>query len=304
MSVAYLLTGPQRGELVTRDPGEPGPGQVLVNVLHNGVCASELALWLVGPGHGTPQPFGHEPVAKVVACGAGVSLPVGLWVTGRIGGSYAQRVLADADDVVALPAGIDSATALGEPIGCVVDGLDRTAVRPGDRVAVIGAGFMGRIAIQLLAHSWVAAVVAIDTREDARRGALDDGADTAVGPDTAHGGSFDVVVEASGTQPGLDLATALAREHGVLSVLGYHQSARTVNMAAWNYKALDVVNAHVRDRARLRESTRRGLELVTAGRLDITRLITHRFPLDGIDGAFKALRDKPDGFVTAVIDLE
>ena len=303
MSLAYLLTGPQRGELVTRDPGEPGFGQVLVDVVHNGVCASELANWLAGPGDGTPPPFGHEPVARVIACGAGVSLSVGLWVTGRIGGSYAQRVLADADDLVALPAGTDPATALGEPIGCVVDGLDRTAVRPGDHIAVIGAGFMGRIAIQLLVHSWSAAVVAIDTREEAQRGALADGADTAFGPDRARGGSFDVVVEASGTQPGLDLATALVREHGVLSVLGYHQSARTVDMTAWNYKALDVVNAHVRDRARLRESTRRGLELVTAGRLDIARLITHRFPLDGIDDAFKDLRDKPYGFVKAVIDL-
>jgi 2-desacetyl-2-hydroxyethyl bacteriochlorophyllide A dehydrogenase len=303
MSRAYVLTGPQRGELVRRDPGEPGPGQLLVEVIHNGVCASELADWIGGPGDNAPLSFGHEPVAKVIACGAGVSMAAGAWVAGRIGGSYAERVVADADDIVALPDGVDPAAALGEPIGCVVDGLDRTPVHPGDRVAVIGAGFMGRIAVQLLAHSWTAAVVAIDKRADARRGALADGADVAREPGPTKADSFDIVIEASGTQPGLDLATALAREHGVLSVLGYHQTRRTVDMAAWNYKALDVVNAHVRDRARLRESTRRGLELVAAGRLDVAKLITHRFPFDRVDDAFAALRDKPSGFVKAVIDL-
>jgi threonine dehydrogenase-like Zn-dependent dehydrogenase len=75
-----------------------------------------------------------------------------------------------------------------------------------------------------------------------------------------------VVVEASGTQPGLDLAGKLVRAHGVLSILGYHQGGpRQVDVGMWNWKAIDVVNAHVRRRADLLESMRIGLELEAEG---------------------------------------
>ncbi|WP_162605554.1 hypothetical protein [Jiangella ureilytica] len=145
-------------------------------------------------------------------------------------------------------------------------------------------------------------MVAIDPRPDAREQALIHGADAAAAPgevDTA--GDFDVVVEASGTAPGLDLATTLVRPHGVLSIMGYHQEPRTVDLRTWNWKAIDVVNAHVRDRDRLRESVRRGLDLVAAGRIDIGALVTHRFALDEVDAAFEALVAKEPGFVKAAI---
>jgi len=115
---------------------------------------------------------------------------------------------------------------------------------------------------------------------------------------------FDLVVEASGTQQGLDLSTALVRPHGVISLLGYHQSPRAVDVGTWNWKAIDVINAHVRDRDRLRESTRRGLELAATGKLDLAGLTTHRFPFDCLDDAFAAMRSKPAGFIKAAIVLD
>jgi threonine dehydrogenase-like Zn-dependent dehydrogenase len=114
---------------------------------------------------------------------------------------------------------------------------------------------------------------------------------------------YDVVVEASGAQAGLDLAGTLVREHGVLSILGYHQTSRVVDLASWNYKALDVVNAHVRDHARMADSVRRGLRLAAAGRVDGAALVSHHFPLERLNDAFNAMVDKPQGFIKAVIDL-
>jgi threonine dehydrogenase-like Zn-dependent dehydrogenase len=309
----YQLTGPGHGILATRPAAKPGPGQVLMRVAYNGVCASDLAAWAAGPVRSTVR-FGHEPVGTIVASGPGVTIPEGAWITGRVSDSYANFAIADVRDVVPVPADVDPSVALGEPVGCVVDGLDRTPLRIGDRVAVIGAGFMGRIAIQLLGHSWASAVFAVDVRDDARRAALADGADTAFAPTEAAthrvagereqaSCGIDVVIEATGTQSGLDLATAMVRPHGVISILGYHQSSRNVDMATWNWKALEVVNAHVRDRDRLRESVRRGLDLAATNRLDLGALITHRFPSDQIDDAFRALQNKPDGFVKAVIEF-
>ena len=72
-------------------------------------------------------------------------------------------------------------------------------------------------------------------------------------------------------------------------------------MQAWNWKAIDVVNAHVRDRDLLRESTRSAMAMIAAGRIDLEPLVTHTYPLERIDQAFEALRSKPPGFIKAVI---
>jgi threonine dehydrogenase-like Zn-dependent dehydrogenase len=306
----YELLAPETGRLVREEPSAPDVGQVLVRVLANGVCASDLPTWSTRQPR-YPMALGHEPVGEVVAVGSGVDLAVGIRVTGRIVSSYADFVLADARDVVVVPDAVPVVHALGEPLGCVVEAVRRTPIQLADRVAVIGLGFMGLCTVQLLAYAaGTARLTAIDLREEARLVAQRLGADDAYHPGdlperlTNGGGSghgFNVVVEATGTQAGLDLATSLVRPHGTISVLGFHQGTRQVDMRAWNWKAIDVVNAHVRDGDLLTRSIRAGLELLAAGRMDIGCLITHRYGLDQVDDAFRALASKPSGFIKAVI---
>jgi threonine dehydrogenase-like Zn-dependent dehydrogenase len=71
----------------------------------------------------------------------------------------------------------------------------------------------------------------------------------------------------------------------------------------WNWKAIDVVNAHVRDHARLMSSMQVGVDLLGSGRLSLEPLITHRYPLEEVSTAFSKLAEKPPGFIKAVIDL-
>ena len=68
----------------------------------------------------------------------------------------------------------------------------------------------------------------------------------------------------------------------------------------WNWKAIDVVNAHVR-RADLIESMRIGLELTAKRLIDLRALVTHRYPLDEVDCAYADLLEKPPGFIKAVV---
>jgi threonine dehydrogenase-like Zn-dependent dehydrogenase len=301
----YQLVGPGRGRVVEVDAPELGPGEALVRVDAAGVCASDLPVWSRRQAR-YPVALGHEPVGEVVATGSGVDLAVGTTVTGRVMKSFADHAVADAGDLVTVPSGVPVDVALGEPLGCVAEAWRRTTVALGDRVAIVGLGFMGMCMLQMLARSAQASLVAFELRSDARADAADLGADAALHPDAVDDDptlrdAFDVVVEATGVQAGLDLATRLVRPHGTLSVLGYHQGPRTVDMASWNVKALDVVNAHVRDRGLLRDATRRALAMVAAGRLDVPRLITHRFPLTAVDEAFAVLRDRPDGFIKAIV---
>jgi threonine dehydrogenase-like Zn-dependent dehydrogenase len=57
----------------------------------------------------------------------------------------------------------------------------------------------------------------------------------------------DVVIECTGMQWPLDLAGELTRERGRLVIAGFHQDGpRQVNMFLWNWRGLDVINAHER----------------------------------------------------------
>jgi threonine dehydrogenase-like Zn-dependent dehydrogenase len=306
------LTGPRTSALVdARDP-EPRPGEVVVRVDASGICASELSDWITGP-MGPPRRLGHEAVGTIRRVGEGISRwQEGALVTGLMSPAYAEYVTTNADHLLPVPAGVAPEHALGEPIACLVNAMRRTRLELGDKVAIVGLGYMGLGMLQLVALRGPSRLLAIDVRREALDLAWSLGADSAVlpdaldpadlGGDTDAARGSDVVFEASGTQAGLDLAGRLVRQHGILSIVGYHQGAtRTVDMQSWNFKAIDVVNAHVRRDADRMAAMAAGLDLIESGKLDFGRLVTHRYPLSDIDRAFADLERKPVGFVKAVI---
>jgi len=107
-----------------------------------------------------------------------------------------------------------------------------------------------------------------------------------------------------GLQGPLDLAGALCGERGRLVIAGYHQDGpRQVNLWLWNWRGLDVINAHERDPQRYRQGMERALEAVTSGRLDPFPLFTHSHPLEETGRAFEGLHERPDGFLKALIRM-
>ena len=115
--------------------------------------------------------------------GDGVDAPaIGDLVTGRWGSSFAELMVVLAEYAVVVPPGLSEAAGIGEPLGCIVEALCRARIDTGDRVAVVGAGFMGLCLIQLLATNPIGELVAIDVREDAKRAALLYGASAAFNP--------------------------------------------------------------------------------------------------------------------------
>jgi threonine dehydrogenase-like Zn-dependent dehydrogenase len=103
-------------------------------------------------------------------------------------------------------------------------------------------------------------------------------------------------------QETLDLAGRLTAERGRLVIAGYHQDGpRTVDLRLWNWRGLDVVNAHGRDPAAYVAGMRAAVEAVVEGRLDPAPLYTHRFPLDRVAEAFEAAARRPDGFLKALV---
>jgi len=111
-----------------------------------------------------------------------------------------------------------------------------------------------------------------------------------------------VTFEVTGVQPALDQVGLVTRMSGTVVITGYHQGApRTVPLGEWNWMAYRVANAHFRDVATILGGMRKGMRLLTSGRISLDGLVTHRFRLDDIGEAFRTAIAKPDGFVKATV---
>jgi threonine dehydrogenase-like Zn-dependent dehydrogenase len=260
-----------------------------------------------------PGSLGHEGWGVVDAVGPEVAgLAVGDRVAALSYKAYAEYDLAEAEAVVKLPESLAGQPFPGEPLGCAMNIFRRSDIQAGQTVAIIGIGFLGAILTRLASDAG-ARVIAISRRpfslDLARRmGAaetipMEDHTDIIERVKELTQGQFcDRAIEAVGKQWPLDLAGEITRERGRLIVAGYHQDGpRQVNMWLWNWRGLDVINAHERDPKVYIQGIREAVEAVASGRLDPSGLYTHRFPLEKLDEALNATRDRPDGFLKALV---
>ncbi len=331
---ASVLIGPQTSEVRDVPVPEIGSNDVLIRVKACGVCRSELEQWLGKEGgqewqskeedSSHPVILGHEPAGVIEEVGnavqgfkKGQAVAVfpgsrGYYTEYKSDG-FAEYLAAPEENVTVLPEGIEFQEALGEPLACLFSAFERTPIGFTDRVAIVGCGFMGLAMLQLVRLRNPREIVALDIRKETLDLALRLGADQAVLPEELEprdkaarwedkDQGFEVVLEVSGTQPGLTLASELGRAHGTLSIVGYHADGlRQVDVALWNIKALNVINAHEKRRAHFMKCMQTSLELVARKKIAMTPLVTHTYSLDNTDQAYRDLLQKPQGHVKGVV---
>jgi threonine dehydrogenase-like Zn-dependent dehydrogenase len=313
---AAVIAAPRTSRVESVAVPEPAPGQVLLRLEGCGVCASNIPVWegrdWFEYPHAPGAP-GHEGWGRVAALGDGVEgLAVGDRVAALTYRAYAEYDVADADAVVPIPAALHGVPFPGEPLGCAVNVFRRSAIGAGHTVAIVGIGFLGAL-LTRLASAAGARVIAISRRPFALDVARRMGASETIAMDDhwrildevkrlTDGRGCERVIEAVGLQWPLDLAGELTAERGRLVVAGFHQDGpRQVNMQLWNWRGLDVVNAHERDPRMYVQGIREAMALVCDGTLDPRPLLTHRFPLDRLGDALDATARRPDGFLKAVV---
>lgn len=313
---AAIIEAPGKTRVVEVARPEPGAGQVRIRLEGCGVCASNLGPWAGPDWMRFPTPpgdLGHEGWGRVDMVGEGV--PPGL-IGRRVAAlsyrAYAEYDLAEAKAVIPLPPELDGVDFPGEPLGCAMNIFARAEIEREQTVAIVGIGFLGALLTRLATEAG-ARVIAISRRRFARDLAHRMGAAETLAMNNGRrvvdavkemtGGTLcPRVIEAVGKQEALDLAAEITGERGRLIVAGYHQDGhRQVNMWLWNWRGLDVINAHERDPGVYVAGMRAAIEAVADGRLDSAPLCTHDFPLDRLGEALDATRDRPDGFIKAVI---
>ncbi|MGA8115387.1 MAG: alcohol dehydrogenase catalytic domain-containing protein [Actinocatenispora sp.] len=308
-----------------QEPEEPGPGEALVRVAYAGICGSDRELYA-----GTrPEPYvrypvvpGHEWSGTVAAVGAGVPTSlVGRRVVGegfrncqvcaacRRGDSnlcaapYAETGFTEPGgwaDQLRIPARLlhtlsddaDLRAAAGlEPAACVAAACLKADVRPGERVAVVGGGMLGLLAVQLLRASGAAELVLVHTRTSRAALAERCGATELVTVDRAERlhGHFDAVLEAAGAPGAARQAVALTRRGGRTVLTGIPSTEDAPLSPAELVLAEATVHTVFGAPPR---AWSHAVRAFGAGLLDPGVLVTHEVSLDEPAEAFRILSEE------------
>jgi L-iditol 2-dehydrogenase len=299
----YELIG--RQDLRLREDVEtprPGTGEVLVRVGSNSVCnRSDLAYYHYYGlrDHCATGCFGHEIAGSVEAVGDGVHrIQPGerVFVRTPLTSGYADFALAREIAVGRLPD--DVAFEQGSALQLLPLAVHATrGVRLGDRVAIVGQGPVGLMALQVAKLRGAADVTVFDLDEWRLARSSELGADRIVhnkpGADPAGelAGEFDVAIEAVGTPGTANACVRLVRQAGLVVFLGTHHvdTHVTFDMVAWEKKGLRVhTSAEPTDEARA-DAMRTAQRLIDAGRIRLAELTTHVFPLSDLPKAIDLL---------------
>jgi alcohol dehydrogenase len=313
-------------------PVVAAPTDAVVRVDAVTICGTDLHIFKGDvPETSAGTTLGHEAVGTVVETGPGVSgIAVGDrvlvscitscgrcnycrvsaygqcrggggWILGHtLDGTQAEfvRVPFADNSLYPLPEDVSSESALMladiMPTGYEV-GVLNGRVRPGDTVAVVGAGPIGLAAIKTAKLFSPAKIVAIDLAKPRLDAALEFGATESLPADDrvvervlarTDGLGADVVIEAVGVPQTFELCTELVRPGGHVANIGVHGAPATLHLESLWIKNVTMTTGLVDT-----YSTPRLLTMLAAGDLTTTDFITHRFGLPEMLEAFDVFAD-------------
>jgi threonine dehydrogenase-like Zn-dependent dehydrogenase len=297
------------------------PGHVLVRTRRLSLCGSDIRMLHFAPEAAYPFPpgtTGHEMVGTVAAIDAsGSPLRVGDNVLALAPGhrAMAEYYLAPLEHVIPLPAGRPIEQLLqAQQLGTVLFACQRLPNVIGKTVCVIGQGSAGLFFNFQLRLMGALRVIALDIDDDRLRRSIAFGAthtihNAEVNPvetiQQINGGDLaDIVVEAAGEVAAINLAGELVRNGGEILYFGYPRG----QVIPFDFdmlfhkccRAQTIVGASVEPN---QTSTRIALDLIDDGRIDVSQIITHRFPFADVMDAYELHRTRGDRCVKIVIEM-
>lgn len=331
---AAVLHGPRRLRVEPAPSPAPGPGEALVRVAAAGLCGTDYSIFSGDRPVRYPRVMGHEFVGHIEAVGRGVpparvgervavepnyscgACPLcregnrNLCLTRTaigidVDGCFAELVRVPARCCWPAPPGVpDEDLMITEPLAVVVRAVARGHVGDGERVAVIGAGTLGLLALQVLrARGARVLIVSRTDRRFALAEELGAGATRRVGDgplaelarEFSGREGVDCVVETAGTAEAVDHALALVRPGGRVVLTGLPHDATPVRFFSVVRREVTIVGSMI-----YQDEFAEAMRLVAEGQVRTRPLITHRFGLRDIERAFAAHRE-PAAIKVAVI---
>jgi len=301
---------PGQIEITRVEVPPPGPGEVLIETRANGICRGDVALFTGRTQVQYPFFFGHEPAGIVVEVGAGVDGPKPGDAVACLGYPTFQRhFITRARRAIRIPnKNTDLAVWISEPVACAVNCVHGAEIRPGDKVALLGCGYMGLLILQALPRETLGRLAVADP-DGSRLGVARsfnapetyDPRETDLPALAQQAGGFDIVIEASGEEGALSLATEMVRPGGKLIIFGWHHGEEKVPIGKWHLKGLRVLNITPRFAEDFDARFQTAVKLLALGKIDQRPLITCRFAFSAGQKALEAAAASAKGYLKGVI---
>jgi D-arabinitol dehydrogenase (NADP+) len=324
---AARIEAPGRSAVTTVSRPRPGAGEVLIEVERAGICGTDIHIL-----HGQyelarfPLTPGHEFSGTIVALGEGVRRRrVGERVTADpnipcltctecqrnafnqchelqvLGvtrdGAFASYVVAPERLVFPIGELSFEAGALVEPLACVVWGLKRLRVQPGDRALVFGAGPMGCLLLQAVRAAGASHVSVVDLVPGRLEIALALGADRALTPADAkrllesEPAGYELVADATGVPGVIEGALPHARPGGTIWVFGVAPHDARISISPYELfrRDLSLVGSFA-----VNKTFQEAISLIESGAVDLAPLVSHVLPLAEFDEGMRLARHAPE----------
>ena len=321
---------------------QPGPGEVLLRIKSVGICGSDVHYYVDGRiGNqiiDDPITMGHEFSAQIAELGKGVkgletgqlvavepaincgeceyctqghpNLCLNLLFCGSpsLNGGFAEYLVLPAKNCFPLPPELDADDgAMLEPLGIAIHAVNLAHLKPGDTVAVLGAGPIGLLTAAVAKTAGASIIYMTEPLSYRKEFALSYIADEVLDPNKldvktemnhlTKGRGVDVVFEAAGAPDTPQDAVNLVRRGGKVIMIGipsddsYAFKASTVRQKGLTIKLV----------RRMKHTYPRAIELVKTGLVDVRSLVSHKMSLEELAQGMDLVADYQDNVIKAII---
>ncbi|MFD9477514.1 MULTISPECIES: zinc-binding dehydrogenase [Streptomyces] len=335
---ALVFEAPHKAVLVEKEVPQPRKNEVLVRIAFNSICGSDLSFYK-GVWHGVTYPVvpGHEWSGEVVSTGPDVPAEwVGRAVTGDLNcacgecaacfretpqlcenlqelgfsrdGACAEYMTIPVSNLYALPKGLSLKTGCQvEPVAVALHTVAALDVKPGEKVAVFGAGGIGLLLLKAAQHVGAEVVCVAEPVSERRQLARDLGAKSVTElpeqfAEAVEGDESlrpDVVLEASGYPSAVQKAMEVVRPGGRIGLVGY----RVEETGAMAPQLATVKSLTMRGVLGPGGRFQEAIELLGSGAFDVEPLLTHEFAIESYGEALDVALKRTDGNVRSILNL-
>ncbi len=298
-------------ELFEREVTDPGTDEVQIEGGACGICSWDVVTAKLGNQMHPMAPPGHEGVGYVAKIGAGVT---GFKEGDRVaGGGFANVRNLSSQRVFKIPeSDLPDEYWIVEPVSCAVTGIDHCQIQSGNRIVVVGCGFMGLLILQGLLRYPLDDLVVLDIVQSR----LDLAQQLGVGEvyNTAEADlqelsrelksrEIDVVVDTSGSQAGLDLSTDIVKRGGRINLFGWLKGqTASFDPTKWHLGGFTVVNSA--PASKLRDTFGPAIRLIHKGIIDLKPLVTHTAALEDYPALMAQILAGDESYIKGVVTLK
>ena len=323
-----IIQQPKVIQLVQRDVPEPGPGEVLIQVMASGICGTDIHIYNGEYLGAYPVIPGHELSGVVAAIGESITrFQIGdrVAVEPNIACDNCTNCLNNRQNFclnwqaigVTLPGGMEQYVtvpekavysigvlpfeqgAFMEPLSCVIHGVERARIRLADQVLILGAGPIGNLLLQMCRLQGATQVTMLENNSGRAELARQMGADLVVSRlEELRLDHYDVVIDATGVIPVMSRTIDFARPGGTVLLFGVPAAGKTMEVEAFKIfqKGLTILSSFTSVR-----NSYQAVDLLRTSQIDVKPLISHRLSLGEMPAAIDLIERHDPGVMKVII---